>query len=72
MNVGNKWVDEIPAIEKNVKSLSRLMMNVGALLAQQIDRYAKANIPTYEKDKLTRIISTGHNHIGRMLNYFPF
>lgn len=48
------------------------MIEVGTLLAKQIDQFAKANIPTYENDHLTRIISTGHNHIGRMLNYFPF
>ena len=72
MNVGNKWVDELPAVQKNVKSLSKLMIDVGILLAKQIDQYMIANVPTYEKDHLTRVIQTGHSHIGRMLNYFPF
>ena len=72
MNVGNKWVDELPDVEKNVKSLSQLMISIGTMIAKQIDQYAKTNVSTYETDRLTRIISTGHMHTGRMLNYFPF
>ena len=72
MCVGNKWIDEMPDVEKNVKSLSRLMIETGAMLAKQIDSFAKSNIATYKPDHLTRIVSTGHSHIGRMLNYFPF
>lgn len=72
MNVGNKWVDEIPAIEKNIKALSKRIIEVGILLAQQIDSYAKSVVGTYENNHLERIISTGHGHIGRMLHYFPF
>lgn len=26
MNVGNKWVDEMPELEKNVKALSKRMI----------------------------------------------
>lgn len=72
MNVGNKWVDELPEFEKNVKALSKKMMEVGAMLAKQIDAYASKNIPSYPKDNLYRIITTGHGHIGRALHYFPF
>ena len=72
MNVGNKWVDEIPEMEKNVKALSKKMIEVGSLLAKQIDAYASKNIKTYPKDNLHRIISTGTGHIGRALHYFPF
>ena len=42
------------------------------MLAKQIDLYAAQNIENYQKDHLTRIISQGHGHIGRMLHYFPF
>lgn len=72
MNVGNKWVEELPEVEKNVKSLSALMISVGVLLSKQIDMFAKNSVSTYESGHLTRIVSTGKGHIGRMLNYFPF
>ena len=42
------------------------------MLAKQIDVLAKKKVPSYEKDHLTRIIQTGQNHVGRMMNYFPF
>lgn len=48
------------------------MISVGALLARQIDSYVEGVVPTYEKGHLTRIIENGHNHIGRILHYFPF
>ena len=48
------------------------MIDVGILLAQQIDSYVGETIPSYEKNQLTRIISSGKSHIGRMLHYFPY
>ena len=48
------------------------MIDVGIMLAKQIDVYAGKNISTYQKDHLTRVISQGHGHIGRMLHYFPY
>lgn len=72
MNVGNKWVAEIPELEKNVKALSKIMIDTGLLLAKQIDAYAHDKIKTYPEGHLTRIIATGKGHIGRILHYFPF
>ncbi len=48
------------------------MIDIGALLAIQIDGYAKHNIKNYQPNHLERIISQGRNHIGRCLHYFPF
>ena len=48
------------------------MINTGILLAHQIDAYAEKNVPNYKKNHLTKVISEGKGHIGRMLHYFPF
>jgi len=58
--------------EKNVKTLSKIIIEAGTLLAKQIDAYAHSKVPTYPKDKLYNIIKAGKNHIGRLLHYFPF
>jgi hypothetical protein len=58
--------------EKNVKFLSSLMIKTGALLAQQIDGAAQKKVKNYKKSHLTNIINQGHQHVGRMLHYFPF
>ena len=47
-------------------------MDVGALLALQIDAFAKSRIPNYEEKALHRMVTEGKCHIGRMLHYFPF
>lgn len=48
------------------------MIKTGALLAQQIDAAAQKKLKNYKKSHLTDIINQGHQHIGRMLHYFPF
>jgi hypothetical protein len=48
------------------------MMDVGAMLALQIDEYAQEQISTYPKHRLYNIIKNGKSHIGRMLHYFPY
>ena len=47
-------------------------MDVGALLALQIDAFAKSQSPNYPEKNLHHTIKNGHCHIGRMLHYFPF
>lgn len=47
-------------------------MDVGALLAVQIDDYAKSKVPTYPTKYLQKTVKTGKKHLGRMLHYFPF
>ena len=48
------------------------MMQVGALVALQVDAYAKSQAPNYPEHHLHSTITKGHCHIGRMLHYFPF
>ena len=48
------------------------MMNVGAMLALQIDAYARSKIKAYPNRLLHNTIKHGKSHIGRMLHYFPF
>jgi hypothetical protein len=56
----------------NVKALSKLMIETGALLARQIDSTISKKVKTYQENHLTKIITEGQAHIGRMLHYFPF
>jgi hypothetical protein len=49
-----------------------MMMEVGALLALQIDAYAHGRNSNYPKTSLHEIITKGRSHVGRMLHYFPF
>lgn len=48
------------------------MIDVGALLALQIDAYAQERVSTYPSKYLHRIIKEGQSHVGRMLHYFPY
>ena len=48
------------------------MMEVGAMLALQIDAYAHATVKTYPDRWLNKIIKHGKCHVGRMLHYFPY
>lgn len=48
------------------------MIKEVAMLAQQIDAAANKKVKSYKKDHLNRVITEGHQHIGRLLHYFPF
>lgn len=52
--------------------MAKIMINVGSLVAKQIDAVARKHNPTYEKDRLYKVIKHGNSHIGRLLHYFPF
>jgi len=49
-----------------------MMMDVGAMLALQIDSYAQSRVSTYPNKYLHHIIKEGKSHIGRILHYFPY
>ncbi len=55
-----------------MKDISKIMINTGALIAEQIDCAALKNVKNYKKDNLKKIITEGKAHIGRMLHYFLF
>ena len=48
------------------------MIEVGSLLALQIDDYARSRVNTYPEKYLHNIIKKGRSHVGRILHYFPF
>ena len=48
------------------------MIETGALLAWQIDDYARSKVSTYPENHLRNMIKMGRSHIGRILHYFPF
>ena len=52
--------------------MARIMIDVGALVARQIDRYAHSKQNSYPQGKLENVITNGIGHIGRLLHYFPF
>ena len=47
-------------------------MDVGCMLALQIDAYARSQLKAYPDKHLHKIIKHGKSHIGRMLHYFPY
>lgn len=52
--------------------MAKIMIQVGVMVAHQIDEIAHAKCPTYPKNKLHDIIKKGGAHVGRLLHYFPF
>jgi len=48
------------------------MIEVGALLALQIDSFAESRVSSYPHNYLNSIITTGRAHVGRILHYYPF
>ena len=48
------------------------MIDIGKLIARQIDRFVMKKIPTYRKDQLLELLEKGTGHTGRLLHYFPF
>jgi phosphatidylserine decarboxylase len=62
--------DTIPEMEPSFKTLGRLMVDVGAMLAYHIDLYVASKLRTYEVGTLYRYIREGDEHLGRLLHYF--
>jgi len=52
--------------------MAKIMMEVGVLLAKQIDKLVNKELPQYPKGKLEEVIRNGTGHIGRLLHYLPF
>jgi hypothetical protein len=58
--------------ETNVKTLSKIILEVAAMVSFQIDNYAYSKVKSYPKGYLHNIVKHGKSHIGRMLHYYPF
>eukprot|EP00299_Pterocystis_sp_00344_P009784 c4228_g1_i1.p1 GENE.c4228_g1_i1~~c4228_g1_i1.p1 ORF type:complete len:359 (-),score=86.90 c4228_g1_i1:18-1094(-) len=67
----NIWPDEdMPGFSEAFKQCGQLMVEVGQLIAKQCDRYVSSLCPTYEANKLERIIQTSKCCKARLLHYF--
>jgi isopenicillin N synthase-like dioxygenase len=68
----NIWpTDDLPELEIAFKELGQIIVNVGILLAQQCDAYVRKVLPTYEPNRLERIITNSRCCKARLLHYFP-
>lgn len=67
----NIWPKEdLPELEFAFKNLGQLIVDVGKLVAKQVDKYISSKCSTYEKNKLFRIIDTSKCCKARLLHYF--
>ncbi|KNC74414.1 hypothetical protein SARC_13037 [Sphaeroforma arctica JP610] len=63
--------EEIPEFETNVKAACQLVMSVGKKLATHCDTYVKSQIPDFEPNRMSTIVSESKHHAARLLHYFP-
>ncbi|CAN6327341.1 unnamed protein product [Urochloa humidicola] len=69
----NIWpTDGLPELEIAFKSLGKLMVEVGLMLAHHCDRYVtRQGVGSYDGDSLEQTIARSRCHKGRLLYYFP-
>lgn len=67
----NIWpTEDLPELEGAFKGLGQLIVDVGAMVAQQVDNYISSKCSTYEPSKLNRVITTSKCCKARLLHYF--
>ncbi|KAJ1628902.1 hypothetical protein T492DRAFT_1014742 [Pavlovales sp. CCMP2436] len=67
----NIWpAAHVPQMEPAFMSLGQLMVQVGRLVARQVDTFVSAHCPTYEREKLYRLLSESRVCKGRLLHYY--
>lgn len=68
----NVWPkDSLPQLEHAFKDLGSLIIHVGGLVSQHIDKYIKQRVPSFKENTIEKIISDSKSHVGRLLHYFP-
>ena len=68
----NIWpTEELPALEGAFKTLGRLIVEVGKLVAMRCDVFIKSQVPTYQEGRLFSVIDTSLCCKARLLHYFP-
>jgi len=68
----NIWPKEdLPELEKAFKTLGKLVVDVGLLVAKQCDRFVTKHCPSYPSTKLYDIIKNSRTPKARLLHYFP-
>ena len=67
----NIWPDEdLPELAPAFKDLGQLIVDVGELVAMQVDKYVNSKCAAYESDRLTRVIRSSKCCKARLLHYF--
>ncbi|MCD7461765.1 hypothetical protein HAX54_047064 [Datura stramonium] len=68
----NIWPHEaLPELETAFKTLGKLILDVGLLLAYHCDRYASREMVMLEGEGLEQTLAHSRCHKGRLLYYFP-
>jgi isopenicillin N synthase-like dioxygenase len=68
----NIWPrEDLPEFEEAFKTLGRLVVEVGLLVAKQADKYVSKKSKGYPPTKLHDIIKTSRTPKARLLHYFP-
>jgi len=68
----NIWPkDDLPELEGAFKTLGKLVVDVGLLLAKQCDRHVSKQCKGYPANKLYDIIKKSRTPKARLLHYFP-
>uniref|UniRef100_A0A7N0TC31 Non-haem dioxygenase N-terminal domain-containing protein n=1 Tax=Kalanchoe fedtschenkoi TaxID=63787 RepID=A0A7N0TC31_KALFE len=68
----NIWpVNALPELEMAFKTLGKLILDVGLLLAYHCDRYVSRGSMMSENQGLEKILQRSRCHKGRLLYYFP-
>ncbi|CAM8928622.1 unnamed protein product [Rhodiola kirilowii] len=68
----NIWpVNALPELETAFKTLGKLILDVGLLLAYHCDRYVSSGLMSSENQGLENILNRSRCHKGRLLYYFP-
>ena len=67
----NIWpTEDLPELEGAFKALGQLIVDVGTLVAAQVDRYVASKCSGYESNKLHRVVSESKCCKARLLHYF--
>ncbi|XXG56065.1 hypothetical protein AAC387_Pa03g3578 [Persea americana] len=68
----NIWPsNDLPELEAAFKSLGKLLLDVGLMLAYHCDRYVNKGAPLSNSKGLVQILTHSRCHKGRLLYYFP-
>ncbi|XP_038889558.1 uncharacterized protein LOC120079448 isoform X3 [Benincasa hispida] len=68
----NIWPSrELPELELAFKTLGKLILDVGLMLAYHCDQYAAKMMKVHEDEALEKTLLNSRCHKGRLLYYFP-
>ncbi|MES1913705.1 MAG: hypothetical protein MHM6MM_005873 [Cercozoa sp. M6MM] len=62
--------DVLPEFEGSCKALARLIIDVGKLVAKQVDAYVASECDDYPASRLGDVVEQSTSHVTRLLHYF--